>query len=143
MKKILLAALFAALPLSVSAAEVSGSGDQPYACTVISNSSITLVSTGNNELTATGSGSFAQNGNTTYTMSAATTTGPDVNLQDVTTVTGGSVSLSVTESAGDSQAITGELDQTVTYRITLSSSDGTLEAGSYTSSSDLTCAATP
>ncbi len=143
MKRLLLIATLALMPSASIAATVAGSGTQPYACTVIGNSSINLVSTGNNQLTATGSGSLAQNGDTTYTMTAATTTGPDANLQDVTTVTGGSVSLSVTESAGDSQAITGELDQTVTYQITLSSSDGTLEAGSYTSSSELTCAATP
>jgi hypothetical protein len=101
------------------------------------------VSTGNNQLTATGAGSVSQNGSTTYTLSVVTATGPDVNLQASTTAIGTTLNLSASESAGTSQVISGELTDTVNYTVTLSSSDGTLAAGAYTSTAELTCVAAP
>jgi len=143
MKKILLATLLALSPMAALADNVGGSGTQPYACSVVGNSSLNLVSTGNNQLTATGAGSVSQNGNTTYSLSLVTATGPDTNLQATTTAIGTTLNLSSTDSAGDTQAITGELTDTVNYTVSLSSSDGTLTAGAYTSAAELTCIATP
>lgn len=143
MKNLLLAIAFAFIPVAAFADNVGGTGTQPYACSVVGNSSLNLVSTGNNQLTATGSGSVSQNGNTTYTLSSVTATGPDTNLQATTTAIGTTLNLSATNSAGANQAITGELTDTVNYTVTLSSSDGTLTAGAYTSAAELTCVATP
>lgn len=143
MKKILLATLLALSPMAALADNVGGSGTQPYACSVVGNSSLNLVSTGNNQLTATGAGSVSQNGDTTYSLSLVTATGPDTNLDATTTAIGTTLNLSSSDSAGDTQAITGELTDTVNYTVTLSSSDGTLAAGSYTSAAELTCIATP
>ena len=143
MKTLLLAGvlLFAAAP--AFADNVGGSGTQPYACSVVGNSSLNLVSTGNNQLTATGSGSVSQNGATDYSLSSVTANGPDTNLQASTTAIGTTLNLSSTNSAGDSQSVSGELTETVSYTVTLSSSDGTLAAGAYTSAAELTCTATP
>ena len=138
--------LIGALLLSATPAladNVGGSGTQPYACSVVGNSSLNLVSTGNNQLTATGSGSVSQNGATDYALSSVTATGPDANLQASTTAIGTTLNLASTESAGDAQSIAGELTDTVNYTVTLSSSDGTLTAGAYTSAAELTCIATP
>ena len=136
--------LVGALLLSATPAladNVGGSGTQPYTCSVVGNSSLNLVSTGNNQLTATGSGSVSQNGDTDYALSSVTVTGPDANLQATTTAIGTTLNLSATDSVGDSQSVTGELIDTVNYTVTLSSSDGTLTAGSYTSAAELTCTA--
>lgn len=141
MKKFLLLSLLL-FPLAASASNVGGSGTQPYACTVVGNSSLNLVSTGQNQLTASGSGSITQNGNTTYTIGTVGITGPDTNVQASTTAIGNTLNVSATESLGDSQAITGELSESVTYTVTISSSDGILSAGSYTSAAELTCTAT-
>ena len=143
MKKILLATLLALSPMAALADNVGGSGTQPYACSVVGNSSLNMVSTGNNQLTATGAGSVSQNGDTTYSLSLVTATGPDSNLDATTTAIGTTLNLSADDAAGDTQAITGELTDTVNYTVTLSSSDGTLTAGAYTSSAELTCIATP
>lgn len=143
MKKILLATLLALSPMAAFAANVGGTGTQPYACSVVGNSSLNLVSTGNNQLTATGAGSVSQNGDTTYTLSSVTATGPDANLQATTTAIGTTLSLSASNSAGATQVISGELTDTANYTVTLSSSDGTLTAGAYTSAAELTCVATP
>ena len=141
MKKFLLLSL-ALFPLAASASNVGGSGTQPYACTVVGNSTLNLVSTGQNQLTASGPGSIIQNGNTTYSLGAVGITGPDANVQAATTAIGNTLSVSASESAGTLQAITGELSESVTYTVTISSSDGILSAGSYTSAAELTCAAT-
>jgi len=143
MKKILLATLLMLVPTAALADNVGGSGTQPYACSVVGNSSLNMVSTGNNQLTATGAGSVSQNGDTTYSLSLVTATGPDTNLDATTTAIGTTLNLSADDTAGDTQAITGELTDTVNYTVTLSSSDGTLAAGAYTSAAELTCIATP
>jgi len=143
MKNLLLAIAFAFIPVAALADNVGGSGTQPYACSVVGDSSINMVSTGQNQLTASGSGSIKQNGNTTYSMTVVTTSGPDANLQASTTAIGNTLNLSSTESVSDTQAITGELDETVTYNVSLSSSDGILAAGAYTTAAELTCTATP
>lgn len=143
MKKLipLLSALLLGAPAAAST--VSGSGTQPYACTVVGNSSINLVSTGQNQLTANGSGSVYQNGATDYTLGSVTTTGPDANSQTTVTAIGGTLNMSATESAGDTQQISGELSETVTYTISISSSDSVLAAGNYTATTSLTCTAAP
>jgi len=131
------------VPTAALADNVGGSGTQPYACSVVGNSSLNMVSTGNNQLTATGAGSVSQNGDTTYSLSLVTATGPDTNLDATTTAIGTTLNLSADDTAGDTQAITGELTDTVNYTVTLTSSDGTLAAGAYTSAAELTCIATP
>lgn len=143
MHKLLLAAALLLIPSASIAATVGGSGTQPYACTVVGDSSISLVSTGQNQLTATGSGSIYQNGSTDYTLTSVTATGPDANTQATVAASGGTLSVSATTSAGDTQQITGELSENVTYTVTVSSSDGILAAGSYSATADLTCAAAP
>lgn len=141
MKKILLATFLMLTPAAALAADVGGTGTQPYACSVVGNSSLNLVSTGNNELTATGAGSVSQNGDTTYSLSLVTATGPDSNLEATTTAIGATLNLSSTDSSSSTQTVLGELADTVTYTVALSSSDGTLSAGSYTSAAELTCLA--
>ena len=137
MKKILLASLLALSPMAAFADNVGGSGTQPYACSVVGNSSLNLVSTGNNQLTATGAGSVSQNGDTTYSLSLVTASGPDSNLAATTTAIGTTLNLASNDTTGDTQAITGELTDTVNYTVTLSSSDGTLAAGAYTNQGKL------
>ena len=140
---LLLAAAALLIPGASVAATIQGSGTQPFACTVVGNSSINLVSTGQNQLFATGSGTITQNGDTDYTISAVSVTGPDGNLQATIGATGNTLSLSATDAAGATQQVTGELSESTTYSVTISSSDGVLSAGSYTASADLTCSAAP
>lgn len=141
MKRLLILGLTLLAPGVAMAATVGGSGTQPYACTVVGDSSIALVSTGQNQLTATGSGTIYQNGDTNYTIANVTTTGPDANIASTITAIGGTLNLSATRSTGSSQVISGELSENVTYTVTVSSTDSILSAGSYTSQTSLTCAA--
>lgn len=141
MKRLLILGLTLLAPGMAMAATVGGSGTQPYACTVVGDSSIALVSTGQNQLTATGSGTITQNGDTNYTMTSVTTTGPDVNIASTITAIGNTLNLSATRSTGSSQVISGELSENLTYTVTVSSTDSILSAGSYTSQTSLTCAA--
>ena len=141
MKKFLLLSLLL-FPSAALASNVGGSGTQPYACTVVGNSSLNLVSTGQNQLTASGSGSITQNGDTTYTLSTVSVTGPDANVLASTTAVGNTLTMYASTLGGTAQALTGELSESITYTVTISSTDGILSAGSYTSAAELTCAAT-
>lgn len=136
----LLAVLIAA---PVSAAQISASGTQPYSCTVVGASSIPLTSIGQNALVGSAFGSIYQNSDTVYNLSAVTVTGPDVNRSATIEVTSNSLDTASTESFGTSTTINGELSQTTTYQVTISSTDGILTAGTYTASADLTCSAAP
>lgn len=143
MLKILFATALLLLPSASIAATISGSGTQPYSCTVVGSSSISLLSTGQNQLTATGSGSIYQNGNTDYTLTAVTASGPDSNIDAIVDANGGTLSTRASTAGGATQRIAGELAENVTYTVSVFSSDGILTAGNYTASAELTCTAAP
>ena len=143
MKKLI--PLFSALLIGAPAmaSTISGSGTQPYACTVVGDSSINLVSTGQNQLTATGTGSIYQNGSTDYTIGAVATSGPDANISAIVDANGSTLSVRATNTVGDSQQISGELAENVIYTVNISSTDGILSAGNYSATTSLTCTAAP
>jgi len=141
MNKVLLAATLLFMPLAVSAETISSSGTQPFACTVVGDTSIALGSANSNLLNGSGSGSITQNGSTVYTLGVVGVTGPDTNVEATTSASGATLSMGSTELAGAAQTITGALTESVTYDVTVSSSDGVLDAGAYTTTAELTCAA--
>ena len=141
MNKILLAVALFLMPAAAVAETISSSGTQPYACTVVGDTSIVLGSSNTNLLSGSGSGSISQNGDTVYTMGIVGVTGPDVNVEATTSALGTNLNVGSTESASGTQAVTGEVSENVSYSVTVSSSDGVLSPGAYTTTAELTCAA--
>lgn len=141
MKRLALAFAASLLTTPALAADVGGSGTQPYGCTVVGNSSMNLVSTGPNQLIATGPGSIYQNSDTDYTLSAVTVSGPDANVQSTISAIGGTLSVASTDVGNAIQQINGELSENLTYTVSVSSSDGILTSGNYSAYATLTCTA--
>lgn len=143
MKRLALALAASLFSAPVLASTIESSGTQPYACTVVGDNSISLVSVNQNQLSATGTGYVYQNGDTEYTLSTVTATGPDNAIEAVTSAIGGVVSLLSSHISSDSQQINGELSQNINYTVSVSSADGILAAGDYTTTTSLTCTAAP
>jgi len=143
MKRLTLALAAALVCLPATAAEIGGTGTQPYACTVVGDPTVSLTSNGQNLIAGSGSGSIFQNNDTTYTLSSVTVTGPDSNRAGTISAGGSVLGVASTNSSSDTQDISGELSENVVYTVSVTSTDGILTSGSYTATASLTCTAAP
>ena len=143
MKKLLIALATVVAAQPVFAQNITASGTQGYSCTVVGATNIPLISAGNNALSGSAQGSIEQNANTTYTLSNASVTGPDENKGALVVIDSNALTISATETNGNTANVVGPVSQTVSIDITVDSGDGVLDPGTYTVEADLSCAATP